>query len=63
MRLVADVADVSAGVGHVLVLAIEPSPLVVVIPAISTNVKQLLLAGASQARALQDRAQPHEPLQ
>jgi hypothetical protein len=46
----------------VLELAIERTPLVVVVSAVSGHVKQLLLAGADQARTLQDREQPHQPL-
>ena len=59
---VAHVADVPAGVGQVLELAIERAPLIVVVAAVSGDVEQLLLTGADQARTLQDREQPHQPL-
>jgi hypothetical protein len=54
--------DVPARLGQVLELAVESAPLVIVVAALPGDIEQLLQVGADQARTIQDRQQPYQPL-
>ena len=60
--LVTDVADVPAGIRQVPELAVQRPALIIRISPVPGDIEKLLLAGADQTRTLQDREQPHQPL-